>query len=169
MHPPIPEEEARQIIADYTQAIEKRLRPALEAAKRQKARAEEMIIEAEQMQNSLAMLDDAKTNQIHTLDETDSLPPKLQTRVNIGEEFYINAHVYKLEPLIVDVGYNYLVEMTREEAQQFVEKRKSLFQSQLESSTKRIEQVQAQVRRLLCYLNELLETTSQPELYTRQQ
>lgn len=158
-------EEARAAIAEYTSAVEQQLRPALEAATIARRKAQEYLLETEQMDKTLHALDMAAEEQPRDTDECGDLPPRLEARVNIGEEFYVKANVYILEPVIVDVGLGFLVEMSRAEVRQYVQRRKNLYEGEVDRCSKRIETVQAHLKSLLKYLGELKGEAANAEFF----
>lgn len=158
-------EEARAAIAEYTHVVEQQLRPTLEAATSAREKTQEYLLETEQMNKALNALDVAADEQLEDRDEYGELPPRLETRVNIGEEFYVKANVYILEPVIVDVGLGLLVEMSRAEVRQYVQRRRNLYEGEVDRCSKRIEKVQAHLKSLLRYLGELKGEAADAEFF----
>lgn len=165
MQPSATPEEARAAIAEYTRAVEQQLRPALEAATAARESAQDCLLETEQMEKALEALDLSAEEKVDDRDESGQLPPRLETRVNIGEEFYVKANVYILEPIIVDVGLGFLVEMSRTEVRQFTQRRRSLYEDEVDRCSKRIEKVQAHLKSLLKYLGELKGEAAEAEFF----
>lgn len=152
--------EAKAAIEKYASAVERRLKPGLDAACELRDKAFEQLAETEQMEKALDVLDvaaeaAAEKGAEAQRDVTGRLPPALETKVNIGEEFYMNAHVHSLEPVIVDVGLGALVEMSRQEAREFVTKRRGMLEAQAATQTKRIAEVQAHLEHVVRHLAEL--------------
>ncbi len=79
----------------------------------------------------------------------------VETRVNIGQEFYVRAVVDDVEQVIMDVGLGVLVEVTRKEAREIISGRKRLFSALSEDATKRITHVQAHLKSVMNSLSKL--------------
>lgn len=153
---------AKSAIESYSTAVEKRLKPGLDTACRKRDLAFAQLAELEQMQKALDVLDinaedaaDAKEVGRIEEDASGRPMPVLETRVNIGEEFYMNAHVHSLDCVIVDVGLGMLVELSREEARRFVEERRDMLEKRAERETKRIAETQAILNKVVEQLAEL--------------
>lgn len=141
--------------------MERRLRPGLDAAILARDAAYASLAEAEQMSSALDVLDVvASTPPDGATDEHGHPPPRLRTRVNVGEEFYADAEVTRLEPVVVDVGLGVLVEMTREEAREVVERRREAMEKEAEKQNQRIARVQAHLKRVVKHLEELTVATA---------
>lgn len=156
--------EAKAAIASYTNAVQRRLRPSLDAAIAARDAAYAGLAEAERMSRALDALDAAAEAapcaEEEETDEAGDSPPLLQTRVNIGEEFYADAAVARLEPVIVDVGLGVLVEMSREEARVVVKTRREGFEKEAEKQNQRIAGVQAHLKGVVKHLEELTTETA---------
>lgn len=164
-------DEARAAIASYTRIVEQRLKPSLDAATSLRNKAYDEIAELKQMSNALHIVKlTRKTNEAKhpegIVDESGKTAPALETRVNIGEEFYVRANIYDLEKVIVDLGLGVMVEMTVDEAQTFVKDRLSSLEDQAKKHSARISEIQAHLESITECLSELeISTRSVESLY----
>lgn len=152
--------EARAAIENFTTSIEKRLKPGLNEACQQRDKAMGGLAELEQMEKALDVLDmadEAAKGIKGKLDVSGRPLPALETRVNIGEEFYMKGHVHCLDRVIVDVGLGVRVELSRRQARGFVNDRRHMLQVRVDRHTKRIAEVQA-------ILNNVMENVSKVEM-----
>lgn len=153
-------EEIKTAYENYTHAVELRLKPGLDAVCELRDQTFEQLAELEQTSRALDVIDaaaDGKTDseRQHDVDETGAPLPAMKTRVNLGEEFYVQAHVHKLDVIVVDVGLGIMVEMTRDEVREFIKTRKEALESQGAKHSKRIAEIQAHLKTVMKLLSQL--------------
>lgn len=153
-------EEAKRAVEHFTKEVDERLRPALDAACASRDETIRELGELEQMARSLHVIDmaaDGKSDDQRRKrhDESGHQLPSLETRVNIGEEFYVRAQVYDLDRVVVDVGLGILLEMTRSEAAAFVTSKRHSLEEIADKYGKRISQIQSHLESVLNYLSQL--------------
>lgn len=161
--------EAKAAISSYTRAVERRLRPGLDSAIAARDAAYAGLAEAEQMSSALDVLDAVASTPAEegAMDEHGDPAPRLRTRVNVGEEFYADAEVTRLEPVVVEVGLGVLVEMTREEARVVVERRREAMEKEAEKQNQRIAAVQAHLKSVVKHLEELTVATAGSSFFSK--
>lgn len=160
---PATSSEAHAALREYTHALERQLRPTLQTALAKRNRVFDELIELEQAQTALRALRltrDDDNSPVVLSNDPGQTPSAMEMRVNIGEEFYMQACVPKLEPVIVDVGLGVMVEMSMDDAVWFFEERKKALEILAKSHSKHIADVQQQVDQMTHNLNSLqLHTT----------
>lgn len=160
--------EVNAAVAQYSRVIEHRLKPGLDAACEIRDRTFEQLAELDQMSKALDVLDAAAEDSAAGSSVKNGLhgdaPPALETRVNIGQEFYVAAHVPQLDRIAVDIGLGVMVEMSRDEARGYVQLRRDVLESQAEKHTKRITVVQAHLKTMLGSLSLLRASASATEI-----
>ncbi|XP_055025178.2 protein UXT [Misgurnus anguillicaudatus] len=107
-------------------------------------------------------------NTIKSLQEADS--KELKTDVDLGCNFYVQAHVPDSSKIFVAVGYGFFVEFTHAEALKFIEKKTDQLTAYTEVLTKDAAKIKANIRMVLEGLRELqglkdLPETSQREVF----
>lgn len=161
-------EETQLAISDYKRIVERRLKPNLDVACAQRDRILHQLSEVEQMAKALIAIDSTalqpvSTNENRCRDEMGAPLPVLETRVNIGEEFFVRANIYELDKVVVDVGLGVLVEMSRSEARTFVDDRRGVLEASLAIVSNRIAEIQAHLEGVVQCLTELQVTAGMQE------
>ncbi|KAJ8371312.1 hypothetical protein SKAU_G00113400 [Synaphobranchus kaupii] len=87
----------------------------------------------------------------------------LKTEVDLGCNFYVQAHVQDSSKLFVAVGYGFYVELTLPEALKFIEKKASQLTVYTEVLTKDAAKIKANIRMVLEGLRELQGLKDLPE------
>ncbi|XP_056130372.1 protein UXT isoform X2 [Lampris incognitus] len=105
-------------------------------------------------------------NTIQSLQESGS--KELKTEVDLGCNFYIQAHVEDSSRIFVAVGYGFFVEMTYTEALRFIDKKTSQLTTFSEVLTKDSAKIKANIRLVLEGLRELQGLTDLPETPSRE-
>ncbi|KAK3565964.1 hypothetical protein QTP86_023359 [Hemibagrus guttatus] len=92
-------------------------------------------------------------NTIKSIQETGS--KELKTDVDLGCNFYVQAHVPDTSKIFVAVGYGFFLELTLSEALAFIEKKTSHLTEYSELLTKDAAKIKAHIRLVLEGLREL--------------
>ncbi|KAM4610420.1 protein UXT isoform 1-T1 [Polymixia lowei] len=92
----------------------------------------------------------------------------LKTEVDLGCNFYVQAHVEDSSKIFVAVGYGFFVEMTHTEALRFIDKKTSQLTAFTELLTKDSAKIKANIRMVLEGLRELQGLTDLPESNRRE-
>ncbi|KAJ8393509.1 hypothetical protein AAFF_G00059820 [Aldrovandia affinis] len=79
----------------------------------------------------------------------------LKTEVDLGCNFYVQAHVQESSKIFVAVGYGFFVELTLPEALKFIEKKTAQLTTYSETLTKDSAKIKANIRMVLEGLREL--------------
>ncbi|XP_072536911.1 protein UXT [Salminus brasiliensis] len=105
-------------------------------------------------------------NTIKSIQETDS--KELKTDVDLGCNFYVQAHVPDASKIFVAVGYGFFVELTLPEALKFIEKKTKQLTEYTEVLTKDAAKIKANIRLVLEGLRELQGLKDLPETTRRE-
>ncbi|TTB56401.1 Protein UXT [Bagarius yarrelli] len=92
-------------------------------------------------------------NTIKSMQETDS--KELKTDVDLGCNFYVQAHVPETSRIFVAVGYGFFLELTLSEALAFIEKKTNHLTEYSEFLTNDAAKIKAHIRLVLEGLREL--------------
>lgn len=76
----------------------------------------------------------------------------LRTQVDLGSNFYVQAHVPDVSHIYVNVGLGIHIELTLEEAQTFIDKRLKILNKKVQQSTKKSAKIKGDIK----YVYELL-------------
>ncbi|KAJ8265078.1 hypothetical protein COCON_G00141770 [Conger conger] len=87
----------------------------------------------------------------------------LKTEVDLGCNFYVQAHVEDSSRIFVAVGYGFYVELTLPEALKFIEKKTSQLTTHTDALTKDAAKIKANIRMVLEGLRELQGLKDLPE------
>lgn len=139
--------ELEEAISRYTHTAERLMRPTLNRAIKRRDKAYEQLTELEESEKALFIVEN----------EGEGLK---ETRVNIGEEFYVRATVNVEKGLIVDVGCGgFLVDMNLEEAGSFMHERKCWLQGIVRIEQDKIVTLKEQIGEIMKNLKKLEDTT----------
>ncbi|MCJ8734708.1 hypothetical protein PDJAM_G00238470 [Pangasius djambal] len=105
-------------------------------------------------------------NTIKSIQETGS--KELKTDVDLGCNFYVQAHVPDTSKIFVAVGYGFFLELTLSEALTFIEKKTSQLTEYSEVLTKDAAKIKAHIRMVLEGLRELQGLKDLPETTRRE-
>ncbi|XP_071769210.1 protein UXT [Centroberyx gerrardi] len=105
-------------------------------------------------------------NTIESLQESGS--QQLKTEVDLGCNFYVQAHVEDASRIFVAVGYGFFVEMNHDEALRFIDKKTSQLTAFTELLTKDSAKIKANIRMVLEGLRELQGLTELPDSRRRE-
>ncbi|XP_018608398.1 protein UXT [Scleropages formosus] len=100
-------------------------------------------------------------NTIESLQEAGS--KELKTEVDLGCNFYAQAHIPDSSTIFVAVGYGFFVELTLPEALKFIEKKTNQLTGYTETLTKDSAKIKANIRMVLEGLKELQGFKDLPE------
>ncbi|KAF4072570.1 hypothetical protein AMELA_G00264450 [Ameiurus melas] len=105
-------------------------------------------------------------NTIKRIQETGS--KELKTDVDLGCNFYVQAHVPDTSKIFVAVGYGFFLELTLSEALTFIEKKTTQLTEYSEVLTKDAAKIKAHIRVVLEGLKELQGLNDLPETTRRE-
>ncbi|NP_001297892.1 protein UXT isoform X2 [Esox lucius] len=91
----------------------------------------------------------------------------LKTEIDIGCNFYVQAHVEDSSKIFVAVGYGFFVELTHSEALKFIAKKTNQLIAHTEVLTKDSAKIKANIRMVLEGLRELQGLPDGPETKRR--
>lgn len=158
--------EAKLAIFKFTHVVERRMKPTLDAAITRRDNALYRLAELQQCQNALDVVQLSMKHPSPNMVATHpgEEPVFMEARVNIGEEFYMQAHVFKPQPLVVDVGFGFFVEMSIQEATMFYQRKTDYLQQIVAAQSKQINEVRANLEQVMSNLSNLKSETSTAEL-----
>ncbi|XP_076860172.1 protein UXT [Brachyhypopomus gauderio] len=105
-------------------------------------------------------------NTIKSIQEAGS--KELKTDVDLGCNFYVQAHVPDTSKIFVAVGYGFFVELTHSEALTFIEKKTNQLTEYTEVLSKDAAKIKANIRMVLEGLRELQGLKDLPETQRRE-
>lgn len=154
--------EAKLAIAKFTHAVERRMKPALDAAILRRDDALRRLAELEQCRTALELvqLSAKHPNASAAASYPGEQPAFMETRVNLGEEFYVQAHVFKSQPLVVDVGIGVLVEMSLPQVSMFYGHKGRFLQHVVDSETAKINEIRTNLEEVASNLAKLKTETA---------
>ncbi|KAL1021639.1 hypothetical protein UPYG_G00015950 [Umbra pygmaea] len=92
-------------------------------------------------------------NTIESLKESEM--KELKTEIDLGCNFYVQAHVEDLSKIFVAVGYGFFIELTYSEALKFIERKTNQLTAHTEMLSKDSAKIKANIRMVLEGLREL--------------
>ncbi|KAL2103436.1 hypothetical protein ACEWY4_000304 [Coilia grayii] len=142
-------------VLQYETFINEVLKRDLQKVLEQRDGVYEKIAQYLQLKNTIESIQNAGSND-------------LKTEVDIGCNFYVQAHVPDASKIFVAVGYGFFVELTHAEALKFIEKKTSQLTAYSEALTKDSAKIKANIRMVLEGLRELQGLTDLPETSRRE-
>mmetsp|Transcript_13309 Transcript_13309/g.33737 ORF Transcript_13309/g.33737 Transcript_13309/m.33737 type:complete len:159 (+) Transcript_13309:100-576(+) len=133
-----------QKIAYFDNFIHQRLQPDLDAACERRDGVFKEIAEYTQLRQNVAVL---RARQ--------PAGRPLETRADLGMDFYVTAVVDDCEKIVVDIGLGVFVEMGWDEVEAAAKRREDFLGRRGEALTTRITEIQAHMKLLLNYLAQL--------------
>lgn len=95
-------------------------------------------------------------NSIEALKASDLPEDKpLKTKVDIGSNFYIQAKVPNHKRVFVDIGFGFFLEMTHEEALEFIDKKRHFLDKKAQLLTEESTKLKANIKIVLQGLREI--------------
>ncbi|XP_042217541.1 beta-1,4-galactosyltransferase 4-like [Homarus americanus] len=79
----------------------------------------------------------------------------LRTQVDLGSNFYVQAHVQDVSRMYVNVGLGFHVELALQEASTFIDKKLGILNARLSESTKKSTKIKAQIKFVCQAIGEL--------------
>uniref|UniRef100_A0A1A8GEZ8 Protein UXT n=1 Tax=Nothobranchius korthausae TaxID=1143690 RepID=A0A1A8GEZ8_9TELE len=141
MEEPVAENVDRKVL-QYETFINEVLKRDLQKVLEQRDQVYEKISQYLQLKNTIQSLQEAESQQ-------------LKTDVDLGCSFYVQAQVDDSSRIFVAVGFGFFVEMTHDEALQFITKKTSQLTVFTEQLTKDAAKIKANIRMVLEGLREL--------------
>lgn len=92
---------------------------------------------------------------ITTLKNTDASKSGFKTKVDLGNNFFMQAHVEDASKILLDVGLGYFVEFTLDEALVVINVRVKLLERQIENFRKEIAKTNAHIKLILIGIGDL--------------
>eukprot|EP00063_Salmo_salar_P015201 XP_013990036.1 PREDICTED: protein UXT isoform X1 [Salmo salar] len=142
-------------VLQYETFISDVLKRDLERVLEQRDGVYEKIAQYLQLKNTIESLKESETK-------------GLKTEIDLGCNFYVQAHVEDSSKIFVAVGYGFFVELTHSEALKFIEKKTNQLTAHTEVLTKDSAKIKANIRMVLEGLRELQSLTDVPEKRTRE-
>jgi prefoldin alpha subunit len=136
--------DVQEKVLKYEEFIDKRLRKDLQAVYKAQEEVYVKINEYTQLKSSIIQLQ-----------KSHSSGEKLKTMVDLGTNFYCEAHVPDPSMIFVAVGFGFYVQFTFDEALKFIEKKSGVFNSSAENLGKEAAKIKAHIKIVLGGLQEL--------------
>ncbi|XP_012711609.1 protein UXT [Fundulus heteroclitus] len=143
-----------QKVLQYEAFINDVLRRDLQKVLEQRDQVYEKISQYLQLKNTIQSLQEAGSQQ-------------LKADVDLGCNFFVQAHVNDSSRVFVAVGFGFFVEMTHDEALRFIDKKTTQLTVFTEQLTKDSAKIKAHIRMVLEGLRELQGLSDLPESQRR--
>lgn len=140
-------------ILKYEQFLNDKLLPDLKAVFEERDKLYTEQAEFLALQNSIDAIKAAKLRE--------GEPLKVQT--DLGCNFYVNARVSDPSKIFVEVGLGFHLELTLDEALQFIDKRVTLLKTQSDKLTGDANKIKANIQLVRQGLRELQNISAEPE------
>ncbi|KAI8051088.1 Prefoldin subunit-domain-containing protein [Gilbertella persicaria] len=131
------------LIKKYDEFITLKLKPSLKKE----------LDERDAIFNSISEYQKLKT-QIQTIQENDL--KELKTMVDLGSQFYAQAHIPDTQYIYVHVGFGFHVQFTLDEANAFITKKQDQLQNLADKHTKEADKIRAHIKMALEAISEIL-------------
>ncbi|KAM4570687.1 protein UXT [Fundulus diaphanus] len=143
-----------QKVLQYEAFINDVLRRDLQKVLEQRDQVYEKISQYLQLKNTIQSLQEAGSQQ-------------LKADVDLGCNFFVQAHVHDSSRVFVAVGFGFFVEMSHDEALRFIDKKTTQLTVFTEQLTKDSAKIKAHIRMVLEGLRELQGLSDPPESQRR--
>ena len=132
-------------VTKYEKFLNDQLKPDLKAVLEQRDKIYEEIAEYLSLKNSIEAI------------KASELPKgkSLKTKVDLGCNFYAKANVPNPEKIFIEIGLGFFLEMTHDEALNFIGEKTKLLEKKAEFLTKESSKVKANIKIVLHGLREL--------------
>ncbi|KAI9483415.1 MAG: Prefoldin subunit-domain-containing protein [Benjaminiella poitrasii] len=131
------------LIKKYDEFITNRLKPSLKNE----------LDERDAIFNSMSEYEKLKV-QIETIEQNDL--KELKTMVDLGSQFYAQAHIPDTKYIYINVGFGFHVQFTLEEAKKFIEKKEKHLQGLADKHTAEADKIKAHIKMALEAISEIL-------------
>ncbi|KAJ1654769.1 hypothetical protein IWQ61_005361 [Dispira simplex] len=138
-------------IAKYEAFINDRLHPTLSQVLADRDVIYDRIAEFLKLRNNLEVLDKQPVT-------------SLKTQVDLGANFYVQAHVPDTRYIFVSVGYGFHLQMTRQEAVEYIAKKEKQLQHKANKLTDEANSLRAQIRTFYLGIAELMQLSGMPSV-----
>ncbi|KAI0560505.1 Prefoldin alpha-like protein [Gracilaria domingensis] len=133
-------EETNAALQNYSRALERRLKPTLAATFSLRENALKQLAELEQTDRALRVVEKECRSS-----RAKSGKPVFESRVNLGENFFVRAEAKRADKVVLDLGLGVFVEVGFREASKFVQQRRQMFRTIADTETKKVAEMQAMV------------------------
>lgn len=133
---------AADAITGYEELLNERLKVELERVHDQRDRLHEQIAHTLELRNNVQLVLDQKQT-------------SLKTMVNLGSDFYVQAHVPDTSYIYVSVGLGFHAQLTLDEALTFCTQREAQLNEAVETLTDRGARLKARIKLVLAAIDEL--------------
>ncbi|KAI8350922.1 Prefoldin subunit-domain-containing protein [Choanephora cucurbitarum] len=131
------------LLKKYDEFITHKLKPSLKKE----------LDERDAIFNSMAEYQKLNT-QIETIQENNL--KELKTMVDLGSQFYVQAHVPDTQYIYVNVGFGFHVQFTLDEAKAFIAKKEKQLQSLADKHSKEADKIRAHIKMALEAISEII-------------
>lgn len=134
-------------VAHYEEIIEEKLKVELQGVHDDREAVHERIAQVLELRNNVRMLQEQQLK-------------SLKTMVNLGSDFYVQAHVPDTQWIYVSVGLGFHPQMTLAEAEAFCVHREAALTTSAEALTERAIQIKARVKLVMGAIDECIQPPS---------
>ncbi|KAI7908131.1 Prefoldin subunit-domain-containing protein [Cokeromyces recurvatus] len=131
------------LIKKYDEFITNKLKPSLKSE----------LDERDAIFNTISEYEKLKV-QIETIEQNDL--KDLKTMVDLGSQFYVQAHIPDTKYIYVNVGFGFHVQFTLKEAKEFIEKKEEHLQRLADKHTAEADKIRAHIKMALEAISEIL-------------
>ena len=134
-------------IAVYEELIQENLKVELQRVHDDRDSVHERMSQLLELRNNVRSLQEQKQR-------------SLKTMVNLGCDFYVQAHVPDTQWIYVSVGLGFCPQMTLSEAETFCTEREAVLAASAEALTERAAMLKARIKLVMGAINELMQQES---------
>ncbi|KAI9491343.1 Prefoldin subunit-domain-containing protein [Zychaea mexicana] len=131
------------LINKYEEFINLKLKPSLKATLDARDVVFDTISEYQKLKSQIELI------QQNELDE-------LKTMVDLGTQFYVQAHIPDTKYIYVNVGFGFHVQFTLDEAKKFIDKKEKQLQSTADKYSEEADKIRAHIKMTLEAISEIL-------------
>ena len=133
-------------IAAYEELLEERLKGELHQVEDEREALNERVAQVLELRNNVRLLQEQQQR-------------SLKTMVNLGSDFYVQAHVPDTQWIYVSVGLGFHPQMTLAEAEAFCNEREAALTAASEVLTERAARLKARIKLVIGAIDECMQQT----------
>ena len=132
-------------IAKFEHFLNEQLKPDLKNCLEQRDKIYQEISEYLSLKNSIEAIKAANLPELKPL----------KTKVDLGANFYVKAKVHNPQNIFVDIGFGFFLQMSHDEALEFIQKKTALLQNKADALTDESTKLKANIKIVLQGLREI--------------
>ncbi|KAI8099465.1 Prefoldin alpha-like protein [Halteromyces radiatus] len=134
------------ILQKYDEFINLKLKPNLKAVLDSRDEVFNTISEYQKLKSQIELIQKGEHKE-------------LKTMVDLGSQFYVQAHVPDTTYIYVNVGFGFHVQFTLDEAKVFIDKKEQRLQSSVDKYTEEADKIRAHIKMVLEAMAEAMDST----------